>query len=837
MYQENAQRPKKPSALRRWSSILSLAAVLLVGSGVLAYSIHPASARYTTAPTTASIIAREQAQLQAEQEQHLGTKPLKKANIKAYADTAQACTNVGISDDTNTTAGNIDGGGRSYSLQALENTHIMDTAYSEDNLQFYWPYTTFTDCISNGQVLPVTDATTGDVSLGLLGSATNGAVAGNATITYDDNSTQIFSLGFSDWTLGGGKQTPSYGNTIAAAQLYRNTPQGQQNVKTYVFLVKVNLQTGKKVVSITMPKLTGAAQLHVFAWSTTVSNGVGPYNNVGSSDDAYTTPGNFDHSGNSYPTKTEPWSPDGQIGGEYPYPSGFIAPDVLGGAPDNYEAAGQTIPMDAQGKSHVALDFAGAASNGPSYGTAYVNYTDGTRQSFVLAFSDWTLNGGTQAPSFSNLPLWTFGYRNTPHGQQNVPLYLFSTGVKIQANKIVQSVTLPASTNQGQLHVFSMQLADEVYGDIGSTSDKAPLFGNLDGSNHSYSEDALVKANIPMGPITGVEKAFSFNGSIFNWSSSSDHYINSSVAAGQTRNYYAPTGITATELTFIGSATNGASSGTGTLLYTDGSTATYTLQFSDWCAAAPQFGNLVVASLPYRNSAFGQQNVKNYVYYAETPIDPTKTLQSFTLPQTTGGQMHIFVTGYRSGPYNNIGSDMDEDMQNIANLDGQNDGYSADALNAGGLAQGPVTFNGVHFNWHPDEYSTADNYQAIGQVVPVTPVAKAQTLAFLGASTGGTTTSGVTSIGASGLATIVYTDGTKQTFQLSLDDWVTATASTPVNNNRLVATAAYRLTPHGHQAIKTSVFYTDVALQAGKTIQSVILPNNNQMHIFAISTK
>ncbi|GER90378.1 hypothetical protein KDW_45400 [Dictyobacter vulcani] len=360
---------------------------------------------------------------------------------------------------------------------------------------------------------------------------------------------------------------------------------------------------------------------------------------------------------------------------------------------------------------------------------------------------------------------------------------------------------------------------------IGSTDDGTSLFGNIDGTNHSYSETLLRKTGIHLSAITGTANAFSFHGSIFTFMSSTNHYGNNWIADGQPISYQGYHVTNATHITFMGSAINGNSTGTGTVYYTDGTSSPYTLSFTDWCASTAQFGNLPIFTLPYRNTPFGQQSIKNNIYYAEAAIDPTKTLQSITLPKTTGGQMHIFDFSYRVGPFNNIGGTIDEDLQQIQNFDGQHNGYSYDALSAAGLPKGSVTINGVNFNWRSAADGNADNYQASGQVVPVTPVAQAKTLAFLGASTGGA---------ASGTATITYTDGSQQTFTLGLTDWC---APTVAYNNRVAAAATYRRTPHGNQTIKTSVYYTDVALQSGKTIKSVTLPTNGQIHIFDISTK
>ena len=812
-HKEAKRKEKLILSMSRWVGIRTVAVSLFVIGFVLMYVPQSAFAQGTNKLT----ITNAKTHLSASISHNSPSAPTKSSNISSHIDNAQGCTDPGVTADSNTSGGNIDGAGNSYSQSALQSSRTQST-FIEGDLQFNLSYALSTDCISNGQVLSVTDATTADKNLGFIGSATNGSVEGTAIITYDDGSTQPFQLGLSDWTLGGGKLTPAYNNKIVTAQLYRNTRAGKQNVKTYLFFTSVPLQTGKKVVSVTLPNLTGTTQLHIFAWSTTNNNTADLYNNVGSTNDAYTQPGNFDHSGNSYAFDGH-WLP----GEPMEYQTPYLAPDVVSGNMDNYEAAGQTIQLDAQGQAFSDLGFIGAASNGPSYGTAYVHYTDGSQQSFTLGFSDWTLNGGTQAPSFSNQPLGAFKYRNTPNGQQNISNWLFKTEIAVDANKIIESVTLPSSVNQGQLHIFSIAPVNS-FDNIGSTPDNASSFGNIDGANHSYSEDALVKAHIPMSSLTGVVTAFSVNGSILNWSTSQGEDPNDNIAHGQTLSY-SGSSLHATHITFLGAATNGASSGTGTIQYTDGTTATYSLGMTDWCASPAQFGNLVVATLPYRNTASGPQNIKNYVFYAEVPVDPSKALQSITLPNTTGGQMHIFNYGYRIGPYNNIGGDLDEATQDINNFDGANDGYSYDALSAAGLPQGSVTKNGVTFDWHPSQYGEADDYQANGQVIPVSPVANATTLAFLGASANGS---------SSGAATITYTDGSTQTFTLGFTDWCQTTASF---NNLVVATAGYRHTATGNQTIKTSIYYTDVTLTAGKTIQSVTLPNNGNIHVFSIATK
>jgi hypothetical protein len=126
-----------------------------------------------------------------------------------------------------------------------------------------------------------------------------------------------------------------------------------------------------------------------------------------------------------------------------------------------------------------------------------------------------------------------------------------------------------------------------------------------------------------------------------------------------------------------------------------------------------------------------------------------------------------------------------------------------------------------------------DNVLAQGQVIPITPVKNATTLGFLGAAGFGPST---------GTATITYTDGTTQNFSLGFSDWVLNGNNTPLlPGNQVVAVTPYRNAPYRTmQTLTPNILYTDVALQAGKTIQSVTLPatvDRGNLHVFAIGTK
>ncbi|HLG78562.1 MAG TPA: hypothetical protein VKX46_19275, partial [Ktedonobacteraceae bacterium] len=107
----------------------------------------------------------------------------------------------------------------------------------------------------------------------------------------------------------------------------------------------------------------------------------------------------------------------------------------------------------------------------------------------------------------------------------------------------------------------------------------------------------------------------------------------------------------------------------------------------------------------------------------------------------------------------------------------------------------------------------------------------ATTLAFLGAASAGA---------ASGVITLTYTDGSTQYVTLGFTDWTTT--NPPSFGNQVVVVMPYRNTPTGPQTHQPRVYYAEVPLAAGKTLQSVTLPlstavTGGQLHVFSISTK
>jgi hypothetical protein len=184
--------------------------------------------------------------------------------------------------------------------------------------------------------------------------------------------------------------------------------------------------------------------------------GAAAYNNTGIENDG-STGANFDGGGYAY--SAQALSAAGVSPGSQLTASGktFTWPNVAAGTADNYQANGQTVAVSGSGSSG-SIAFLGSATNGPSTGTATVNFTDGTSKSVTLSFSDWTLNGGTASVQAGNTVAITTAYRDTSSGgQDTVITNVFATSpVSLPSGKTVASITLPASANQGVLHIFAI---------------------------------------------------------------------------------------------------------------------------------------------------------------------------------------------------------------------------------------------------------------------------------------------------------------------------------------------------------------------------------------------
>lgn len=186
--------------------------------------------------------------------------------------------NAGISADDDNPQANFDGQGWSYSAKALAGAGAKPGGtVSAGGFDFVWPAVGPGDpdnieVVGGGpaQTLDVSDGPADATRLSLLGSAINGATTGSVTLTYTDGTTERQQVGFSDWTLGGGTQQPSFGNVVALHTTYRDVSGGGvDQVGTDVFATApIALAPGKRLATVTLPDATDGGVMHVFAVAT-----------------------------------------------------------------------------------------------------------------------------------------------------------------------------------------------------------------------------------------------------------------------------------------------------------------------------------------------------------------------------------------------------------------------------------------------------------------------------------------------------------------------------------------------------------------------------------------
>jgi hypothetical protein len=162
------------------------------------------------------------------------------------------------------------------------------------------------------------------------------------------------------------------------------------------------------------------------------------------------------------------------------------------------------------------------------------------------------------------------------------------------------------------------------------------------------------------------------------------------------------------------------------------------------------------------------------------------------------------------------------------NFDCRGFSFQAQLLAADGFEPGAQVAADGHLLTLPRVVTGApDEIMAEGQVIKLNPAHRTgvSELGLLGAGEFGT---------QAGTLTISYTDGSKRTAALRLADWY---ADAPVAGS-VTATAALWNVPTAHASAygpaPVSVYYTQIRIDPAKTIESVTLPRNPNLHFFDI---
>ncbi len=177
-----------------------------------------------------------------------------------------AFNNVGITADSATGAGNFDGGGTSFSADALAADGITPgSAITVDGVTVTWPDVPAgqaDNVVTEGQIIDVSGSGS---SLVFVGASDYGSSTGTGTITYTDGTTQSFGLTFNDWY----SDAPQAGGTLVASA-YANSSTGPGTHVSGIYSATVPLTSGKTVASVTLPAISngvavGTPAMHIFA--------------------------------------------------------------------------------------------------------------------------------------------------------------------------------------------------------------------------------------------------------------------------------------------------------------------------------------------------------------------------------------------------------------------------------------------------------------------------------------------------------------------------------------------------------------------------------------------
>lgn len=164
----------------------------------------------------------------------------------------------------------------------------------------------------------------------------------------------------------------------------------------------------------------------------------------------------------------------------------------------------------------------------------------------------------------------------------------------------------------------------------------------------------------------------------------------------------------------------------------------------------------------------------------------------------------------------------DELATTAGDYDGEGNSFSAQKLAEVGLTPGAkVDALGATLTWPDVPAGTKDNVSSAGQAVSL--AGQGSELVFLGSGVGS---------GATGKATVFYTDGTSTTGSFGFPNWSFDPAD--AHGATLVRSTDGRNRPdgYGNATVKYRVFAHSIALDPSRTVDFVVLPANGNVHLF-----
>ncbi|MFJ2830143.1 GH92 family glycosyl hydrolase [Streptomyces sp. NPDC087263] len=247
----------------------------------------------------------------------------------------------------------------------------------------------------------------------------------------------------------------------------------------------------------------------------------------------------------------------------------------------------------------------------------------------------------------------------------------------------------------------------------------------------------------------------------------------------------------------------------------------FTVDVPDGVTATPAEGTVVDGTQAITLSAASDATQGFY----DVKVTVTSADTSYEQPVS----LTVAAPGSLLAAYNNTGVSDDVGDHDEADYDGGGWSYSRQALAAAGLTAGHqgTLSGGLTYTWPDSPSGRPDNATATSQTIELTE--PATQLSFIGSAVNGNQQT---------KATVTYTDGSTELVDLSFTDWTVGGGGGTVQyGNETVAVAAYRnVAGADKDPVKTYVFATKpFAAPSGKTITSVRLPANTDLHVYTLA--
>jgi hypothetical protein len=515
----------------------------------------------------------------------------------------------------------------------------------------------------------------------------------------------------------------------------------------------------------------------------------------------FSTNGGFDGAGNAY---------SANLLGSAPNWNGVLFSLGSVGVLDVVQCAGQTIALPAG--QYTGLLLLGAAINASQPNQTFqINYTDGTSVMETQSISLWTAEQNYAGESVAI----STAYTDTSGGTNNTgaPVNLYGYVLGLNDSKTIQSITLPNNPN---VMVLAMSVANtptavslaSAFNRIGIYTDGTSFSstGGLDGGGYAYSASQLGSSQI----WDSVQ--FKFGSPNADDVVKCDGQIIALPANRYTTLLMLATGVNASQ-----------TSQSFTVTYTDGTTAPFVQSLSDWVDVTAYSNQSIAVSMPYRlytgsvNSSGA--DVFGYLY----PLNNTKTVKSLKLPGNANVDVLAVTLANTPLPvslqsnYNRAG----------IYTDGTTFGSSA-GLDDDGSALS-ATLLGSSEAWHSTlfQYGLANATNVVSATGQTITLPQGQYSALLMLAVG------VNDSQPSQTFTVNYTNGTENSFVVSLSDWVTFEN---YSGQSTVVSMGYRDSSGGSEGSPAvNVYGYSIALNNNYVVRSLKLPNNADVEVLAIS--